>query len=333
MACEDGLGVQVALGRGLAPEGVGLVGQPHVERVPVEVGVDGHGGHPQLAAGPDDPDGDLSPVGDENLLQHAAPFESDGHGAAVQPPRGDITLSRPVGCVPCRAPGSPTSGASTRSTRPTATCSTRPAQAPPTGVVAVADHQTAGRGRLGRRWEAPPGSNLLMSVLLRPDLPAGQRQLASGVVALAAVDAVEAVTGLRRGDQVAERPARTGRPQAGRGAGRGRSWSVRPAGGRPPSSDRGRDRDQCELARGTTATSPTSWLGSATSLRQQLGRPVDRSELLDALLDALGPRAADLERTRAGPARPPTSGPGAPRSEPRCGWSWPTRCSRGWPPT
>ena len=73
---EDGLGVEVALGGGLAPERVGLVGQAHVQRVAVELGVDGHGGHPQLAAGPDDPDGDLPPVGDENLLEHAAPFES-----------------------------------------------------------------------------------------------------------------------------------------------------------------------------------------------------------------------------------------------------------------
>ena len=175
---EDGLGVQVALGRGLAAQGVGLVGQPDVERVAVELGVDGHRGHPELAAGPDDPDGDLSPVGDENLLQHAAPFESAGMRRRSSPPRSDITLSRPVGCVPCRAPGSPTSGASTRSTRPTGTCSTRPGRGAADGVVAVADHQTAGRGRLGRRWEAPAGSNLLVSVLLRPELPA--RPAASG---------------------------------------------------------------------------------------------------------------------------------------------------------
>jgi BirA family transcriptional regulator, biotin operon repressor / biotin---[acetyl-CoA-carboxylase] ligase len=38
----------------------------------------------------------------------------------------------------------------------------------PSGLVAVAQFQTAGRGRLERRWEAPPGANLLMSVLLRP---------------------------------------------------------------------------------------------------------------------------------------------------------------------
>jgi BirA family biotin operon repressor/biotin-[acetyl-CoA-carboxylase] ligase len=38
----------------------------------------------------------------------------------------------------------------------------------PSGVVMVADHQRAGRGRFNRRWEAPPGSSLALSVLLRP---------------------------------------------------------------------------------------------------------------------------------------------------------------------
>ncbi len=60
----------------------------------------------------------------------------------------------------------------------------------PEGVVAVAAPPEAGRGRLGRRWEAPAGANLLVSVLLRPDLDPEQRHLASGVVALAAADAV-----------------------------------------------------------------------------------------------------------------------------------------------
>lgn len=36
------------------------------------------------------------------------------------------------------------------------------------GYLVVADHQTAGRGRMGRRWEAPPGSSLLVSLVLRP---------------------------------------------------------------------------------------------------------------------------------------------------------------------
>lgn len=66
----------------------------------------------------------------------------------------------------------------------------------PEGVVAVADHQRAGRGRLGRRWEAPPGTNLLVSVLLRPDVPAGELHLCSMAVALAAADACAAVAGV-----------------------------------------------------------------------------------------------------------------------------------------
>ncbi len=37
----------------------------------------------------------------------------------------------------------------------------------PDRTVLSTGHQTAGRGRLERRWDAPPGSNLLMSVLLR----------------------------------------------------------------------------------------------------------------------------------------------------------------------
>ena len=38
----------------------------------------------------------------------------------------------------------------------------------PIGSIVVADHQTAGRGRLDRRWEAPPGSALLASFVLEP---------------------------------------------------------------------------------------------------------------------------------------------------------------------
>ena len=37
----------------------------------------------------------------------------------------------------------------------------------PDRSVLIARHQSAGRGRLDRRWEAPPGANLLMSVLFR----------------------------------------------------------------------------------------------------------------------------------------------------------------------
>lgn len=38
----------------------------------------------------------------------------------------------------------------------------------PLGSVVLADHQTAGRGRLGRRWEAPPGSGLFATFVVEP---------------------------------------------------------------------------------------------------------------------------------------------------------------------
>jgi BirA family transcriptional regulator, biotin operon repressor / biotin---[acetyl-CoA-carboxylase] ligase len=64
------------------------------------------------------------------------------------------------------------------------------------GLVAVADHQTAGRGRLDRRWESPPGANLLASVLLRPDLDGRDVYLCGGAVALAGADACREVAGV-----------------------------------------------------------------------------------------------------------------------------------------
>jgi BirA family biotin operon repressor/biotin-[acetyl-CoA-carboxylase] ligase len=62
----------------------------------------------------------------------------------------------------------------------------------PEGVVAVADEQTAGRGRLGREWIAPPGAALLVSVLLRPQVPPDQVHLVTLAAALALLDAVPA---------------------------------------------------------------------------------------------------------------------------------------------
>ena len=61
--------------------------------------------------------------------------------------------------------------------------------------MATTDHQTAGRGRLGRTWEEAPGTAVLVSVLLRP--PAGRRaQELSLVAAIATAEAVEAATAL-----------------------------------------------------------------------------------------------------------------------------------------
>jgi BirA family transcriptional regulator, biotin operon repressor / biotin---[acetyl-CoA-carboxylase] ligase len=57
------------------------------------------------------------------------------------------------------------------------------------GLVVVADHQTAGRGRAGHRWEDVPGdASLLVSAVL--PAPASHRQLGSLAAALAVADAV-----------------------------------------------------------------------------------------------------------------------------------------------
>ena len=62
-------------------------------------------------------------------------------------------------------------------------------------VVLAADYQTAGKGRLDRRWEAPAGANLLVSLLFR-NLPVYLHELTQRV-ALAAQAACQLTTGLQ----------------------------------------------------------------------------------------------------------------------------------------
>lgn len=69
----------------------------------------------------------------------------------------------------------------------------------PEGTLVLTDYQTSGRGRLDRRWEAPAGSSLLMSLVFRPHLAAHQVQRLTMICGLAAVDAIEAETGLKVG--------------------------------------------------------------------------------------------------------------------------------------
>lgn len=65
----------------------------------------------------------------------------------------------------------------------------------PEGAVAATDHQTGGRGRLGRRWEETPATSVLVSVMLHPPPERHQPEL-SLVAALAAAETVELATGL-----------------------------------------------------------------------------------------------------------------------------------------
>ncbi len=65
----------------------------------------------------------------------------------------------------------------------------------PDRSVLVARHQTAGRGRLDRRWEAQPGANLLVSLLFR-EIPESPHVLTQRV-GLAAIAACEQVAGVK----------------------------------------------------------------------------------------------------------------------------------------
>jgi BirA family transcriptional regulator, biotin operon repressor / biotin---[acetyl-CoA-carboxylase] ligase len=64
------------------------------------------------------------------------------------------------------------------------------------GTVAVTEEQTEGRGRLGRRWEAPAGTSILCSILLRPAVPAERLHELTLVAAQACAEAIVGETGL-----------------------------------------------------------------------------------------------------------------------------------------
>jgi BirA family transcriptional regulator, biotin operon repressor / biotin---[acetyl-CoA-carboxylase] ligase len=64
------------------------------------------------------------------------------------------------------------------------------------GAIAVAEEQTEGRGRLGRHWEAPTGSSVLVSILLLPAIEASRLPELSLVAGGAVAQAITEVTGI-----------------------------------------------------------------------------------------------------------------------------------------
>lgn len=69
----------------------------------------------------------------------------------------------------------------------------------PHGSVAVANCQSAGRGRLGRSFQSPPDKGIYLSVLLRPNLPGEVLMCATGLAAVAVSRAVERTAHARVG--------------------------------------------------------------------------------------------------------------------------------------
>lgn len=61
------------------------------------------------------------------------------------------------------------------------------------GLVVIAEEQQAGRGRLGRSWQAPPRSSVLMSMLLRPQLPVQSLPLIPLLTGISVVESTRSV--------------------------------------------------------------------------------------------------------------------------------------------
>ncbi len=78
-------------------------------------------------------------------------------------------------------------------------CKLLAASGAPEGTVVIADCQTGGRGRLGRSFASPAGQGVYLSAILRPECEPRQLTHLTAMVAVAVLDAIEELTGLRAG--------------------------------------------------------------------------------------------------------------------------------------
>jgi BirA family biotin operon repressor/biotin-[acetyl-CoA-carboxylase] ligase len=90
----------------------------------------------------------------------------------------------------------------------------------PEGLVLVADHQDAGRGRLGRSWQAPPRTALAVSVLLRPGVDPARWSWLPLLAGVGIVDALRTTCGVPAGlkwpnDVLVPEPVRGEAPERG----------------------------------------------------------------------------------------------------------------------
>ncbi len=67
----------------------------------------------------------------------------------------------------------------------------------PEGLLVVADKQESGKGRRGRSWESPSGSNIFMTILLRPSFAPEKASMTTLVMALSTAQAITDVSGLK----------------------------------------------------------------------------------------------------------------------------------------
>lgn len=188
----------------------------------------------------------------------------------------------------------------------------------PEVCVAVADEQTAGRGRAGRTWVAPPGRGLLLSVGFRPAWLAPDRvwRLAA-TVSLAMADAAEEVAGLPDGAIRLKWPNDLVVEMGGFEMGGSAAPAHDPAGAEPAPAPATRTARKLGGVLGETdglgtgdpravvgigvnadwpaAAFPPGLAGTMTSLNDAAGgRPIDRDLLLEEFLSRLEPRILAL---------------------------------------
>ena len=147
------------------------------------------------------------------------------------------------------------------------------------GTVAVADCQTAGRGRMGRNFQSPRGKGIYLSALLRPDLPPERLLPVTAMAGVAVCDAVERRCGVRPGLKWPNDPVLGGRKLCGILT----EVSLEGESGRVQSLVIGIG---INVSQGEGDFSPEV-APMATSLVRELGRPVSRPALSAALIEEL----------------------------------------------
>ncbi|HNS52555.1 MAG TPA: biotin--[acetyl-CoA-carboxylase] ligase [Anaerolineae bacterium] len=152
------------------------------------------------------------------------------------------------------------------------------------GTCVLSEYQIAGKGRLGRRWEAPAGGGLLMSIVFRPKLALPEIHQLTMLSGLAIVDAVREETGLsarlKWPNDVLCRGAKLGGILA-------------------ESALVGDAVEHCVVGIGLNVNAAPSLpdglsMHRVTSLSEHVGGAVDRMSLLRRLLEALDRRYASL---------------------------------------
>jgi BirA family transcriptional regulator, biotin operon repressor / biotin---[acetyl-CoA-carboxylase] ligase len=137
------------------------------------------------------------------------------------------------------------------------------------GAIAVAEEQTEGRGRLGRSWEAPAGTSVLVSALLLPAVEAARLPELSLVAGGAVAEAILEVTGIEPAIKFPNDVLIGGRKVAGILAESSEGRVVLGIG---------------VNANQTLEQLPADAQTEPTSLRIELGEPVSRVQLLTAIL-------------------------------------------------